>query len=402
VKKYSVVIPVLNGYNSLSKTLPYMLKINRDDVEFVISENHSNDETYDFINTLNDPRIKLVRPKEQLPAGKNLEFAYLHATGEWQGHIGDDDVLMPNRFDIIDSILHDNKEVSVINTGYLRYFWNDYHDKLKANTLIPGKSFTGGCEIINGRKLAAELLNSKSVHGGGSWLVNKRIINQIRDRSGFFASPQNLEFFSVRASCALSKYVARIDLPLWIMGRHQGSSGTQALSRDSNHQESMWDWSFEDPDSFQYSPYQYKGYTPISLDGALRVKHDFSEELQGIDVDMQYWALSAILDIEKMIFNGKLPDGYQKLVSNIFQDLSFYSKVKLANIQLRKRIYQHSPVLLKSFIKSKINKLNNSRASSKSFGYSQVDAYDFLRANNIIEVAERFEEKYKHWYDRFK
>lgn len=397
--KYSVVMPVLNGYDSLSKTLPYMLKIKRDDVEFVISENHSNDETYDFIKSLNDPRIRLIRPKEQLPAGKNLEFAYLNATGEWQGHIGDDDILMSTRFDVIDSILNDNKEVSTINTNYLRYFWDDYQDQLKANTLTPGKFFTGGYEILNGRKIAKELLNSKGVHGGGSWLISKQIISQIRRRSGFFASPQNLEFYSVRASCALSKYVARIDLPLWIMGRHQGSSGTQALSKDSNNKKSMWDWSFEDPDPFQYSPYQYKGHTPISLDGALRVKHDFSEELQNIDVDMQYWALTAIFDIEKMIYNEKLPSSYQKLVSDIVQELSIISKVKLANARLKRRVVQYLPGLLKAFIKSSLNK---NRLHSKSFGYHQCNAYDLLRADNIIEVAEKFEEKYKRRFDSLK
>jgi len=397
--KYSVVMPVLNGYETLSKTLPYMLKIKRDDVEFVISENYSNDETYDFIKSLNDPRIRLVRPKEQLPAGKNLEFAYLNATGEWQGHIGDDDILMASRFDVIDSILNDNKQVATINTNCLRYYWDDYQDQSKANTLIPGKFFTGSYEILNGRKIAQELLNSKGVHGGGSWLINKHIISQIRRRSGFFVSPQNLEFYSVRASCALSKYVARIDVPLWIMGRHHGSSGTQALSKDSNNKKSMWDWSFEDPDPFQYSPYQYKGHTPISLDGALRVKHDFSEELQNIDVDVQYWALTAIFDIEKMIYNKKLPNSYLNLVSDIFLELSLISKVKLVNTRLKRRFVQVIPAFLKAFIKSSFNK---NKLNSKSFGYHQGNAYDLLGAVNIIEVAENFEEKHRHQFDSFK
>ncbi len=42
--KYSIVIPTLNGYKTLSKTLPTMLQCSRKDVQWIVSDNCSDDE----------------------------------------------------------------------------------------------------------------------------------------------------------------------------------------------------------------------------------------------------------------------------------------------------------------------------------------------------------------------
>ncbi len=47
--KYSTVLPTLNGAETLSVTVPEMLKIDRDDFELVISNNQSDDNTHSTV-----------------------------------------------------------------------------------------------------------------------------------------------------------------------------------------------------------------------------------------------------------------------------------------------------------------------------------------------------------------
>src|SRR5215218_7847117 len=121
--KYSIILPTLNGKRTLSVTLPAMLRTDRDDVEWVISENHSDDGTYQAIRDIvaDDERVRLVRPPERLPLGKHLEFAYQQATGRWLSHVGDDDHLLPWRFQLLDQILEDDGEdCSLVRAEYPR------------------------------------------------------------------------------------------------------------------------------------------------------------------------------------------------------------------------------------------------------------------------------------------
>ena len=44
-------------------------------------------------------RFKIIQPDKRLTLNTHLEFAYKH-TGEWQSHIGDDDILIKNHFEL--------------------------------------------------------------------------------------------------------------------------------------------------------------------------------------------------------------------------------------------------------------------------------------------------------------
>jgi glycosyltransferase involved in cell wall biosynthesis len=307
--KYSIILPTLNGQRTLSVTLPAMLRMDRDDVEWVISENHSDDDTYETLREIvaDDDRVRLVRPPERLPLGKHLEFAYQQATGRWMSHIGDDDHLLPWRFDLLDQMLGEaGEECSLVRGEYVRYSWPEYPEPEAANSL-DAAMFRRWLDVIPGGELAAELLNRPHIHGGGSWIVRSDLVQQVRRRCGYFASPQHVEFFAMRAAAALSKQIALVGLPLFILGRHSKSSGTQYFGPKQHNHEQTWDWGFEDPDVYEHCPFNWKSYNTLSLDAALAVQQALPEVLSDVEIDWPLWAKAIQSEMMRLVRYEQLP-----------------------------------------------------------------------------------------------
>jgi glycosyltransferase involved in cell wall biosynthesis len=307
--KYSIVLPTLNGATTLAVTLPSMLAIDRDDVEWLVSENHSNDDTLDLLHSLaaDDERLRVVQPPERLPLGRHLEFAYQQARGRWLSHLGDDDHLLPWRFELLDQALDEvGPRSSLLRGDYVRYSWPEYPEPEAANTLDPA-SFDRTLKVRSGVDYARELLNRPHIHGGGAWLVRSDLAAAVRKRCGYFASPQHVEFFSMRAAAALAEEVALLGLPLFILGRHAKSSGTQYFLPKHTNRVGTWDWSFEDPETYQHSPLKWKSYHTLSLDAALAVQEAFSDTLGDVSIAWAEWLRLVHSEMMRLVRGRQLP-----------------------------------------------------------------------------------------------
>ena len=302
--KYSVILPTLNGAECLAVTLPEMLKTERSDIEWVIGDNLSDDGTADLVRGLDDPRARLVQPTKRLTASENLENTYLRARGEWQGHIGDDDILFPSRFEMLDAILS-GTESQVVITESVRYYWSDYPNSELANTLT-GRTYSGAMSQFPGHDLAVRMLNTATIHGGGSWTVNRSVIDKVREKCGYFASPRHVEFFAMRAACALANQVTTVDLPLHVQGLHAKSSGSQSFRPVGESDRSTWDPSFEFPDPWEFCVFHYDGYVAISFDAALTVKAKLQQELSDVAIDWLKWTYRVKLELDRRVRLGRL------------------------------------------------------------------------------------------------
>jgi glycosyltransferase involved in cell wall biosynthesis len=383
--RYSIVIPSLNGYKTLSKTLPMMLSIDRNDIQWVISDNRSDDDLFDYVSGLNDRRITLIRPEKRLQVGAHLDFAYQHATGAWQGHLGDDDLTLLSRFDILDEIISNNPNVDLIKGEFARYYWHDFPVREMANRLSPAKFFTGSVSIHDGKTYAEKLLNTIGIYGGGSWVVKKEVVDKIRKDLGYFSPFHSVEFFSMRASSLFSKEVAEVDLPIWIMGRHAGSVGSQALMSEDKVKSSDWDWSFEDPDDHKHCPYQYKGAVPISLDAALQIVEEFPKEFNLGSIDKKYWAKLVLIETERLIKDKKLPPSYRRERDVLIKsEFNFTLFLLYSNVY---RIYYSLPDFFsKLYVRYRSRSLT---PKNYCFGWKDLESLEELyMKNDIMGLAE--------------
>jgi glycosyltransferase involved in cell wall biosynthesis len=395
--KYSIVLPTLNGAETLCVTVPEILKSDRDDFELIISNNHSDDNTKEIIESLlvNDPRLKLVEPPQRLPLGKHLDFAYQQAQGEWQGHLGDDDIIFPSRFDILDQVIA-SSNVQVIRGEYVRYHWPNFIEAKLANTL-DGRTYTGKVIVKQGSELAKQLLNETIVYGGGSWVVHRDIINKVRERCGYFSSPQHVEFFAMRAACTISDRVALLDLPIWVIGRHSKSAGTQGLGKKRKN--STWDWSFEDPQHYEFFPFQYKGYVSISHDAALAVKTQFPEILGDTDINWLPLIDAVANDLKGLIENGQLPPEAEQIFAKGFRHLPLTVQAKWLILNKFK---------LKRIV-SKLYNLTNQKGQSFTadpknsdgcFGWPHYLCGSHVGIESIVDVPKWVEHTFFGFFDK--
>jgi glycosyltransferase involved in cell wall biosynthesis len=89
----SVVIPTYNRCGYLKECLLSVISQSYKDLEIIVIDNCSTDNTVEIVRSINDPRIKLVVNDENIGPVKNYDNAIKLATGSWIHLFGDDDIM---------------------------------------------------------------------------------------------------------------------------------------------------------------------------------------------------------------------------------------------------------------------------------------------------------------------
>jgi glycosyltransferase involved in cell wall biosynthesis len=89
----SICIPTYNGAKFLNKTISSVLLQNYDNIEILISDHSSSDETVSIISDFNDPRLVLTMLKSGGTAADNWNNCVANAKGKYVKLICQDDIL---------------------------------------------------------------------------------------------------------------------------------------------------------------------------------------------------------------------------------------------------------------------------------------------------------------------
>jgi glycosyltransferase involved in cell wall biosynthesis len=96
LRRVSIGIPTINRSSLALRAIRSALSQTYSDVEVIVSDDASTDDTVARVQEIRDPRLVLVQQKERLGLVGNFDFCLRHATGEFFLLLGDDDVLLPN------------------------------------------------------------------------------------------------------------------------------------------------------------------------------------------------------------------------------------------------------------------------------------------------------------------
>lgn len=95
--KVSILIPTFNqDPRILKECVDSALDQTYENMEIIISDNHSSNGTEELLKKYNDSRLKVVKPKSFLPMIDNFAFCAQHARGEYISFLSSDDVLLPS------------------------------------------------------------------------------------------------------------------------------------------------------------------------------------------------------------------------------------------------------------------------------------------------------------------
>lgn len=120
MKKLSIIIPTYNGAQCIKYTIESVLIQIRnylDDVEFIIRDNCSTDETSDIIMEYinNYPNIiKYFRREMTVRSNDNFREAVELSNGEYLLMLGDDDILFPTFIGMTLELINNNPKVGLI------------------------------------------------------------------------------------------------------------------------------------------------------------------------------------------------------------------------------------------------------------------------------------------------
>lgn len=159
--KYSILLPTRNGIQYLPFAIASVLNQSEQNFELIVSDNHSNDETWNYLITLNDSRLVCIKPLEPLSMINHFEFIIQKAKGDWISIIGDDDGLQPYFFELCNKLIKEKGDLyDVISSKRAYYFWKG--SEVKYNNKVVHYQAHNQAEQVTTRKAFYDLLFSKN------------------------------------------------------------------------------------------------------------------------------------------------------------------------------------------------------------------------------------------------
>ena len=94
---FTVIIPTHNRVNMLGEAIQSVLNQSDSDFELIVVDDHSNDNTAQYVKKINDTRIKYILNDRKNGGGGARNAGIFRARGEWVAFLDDDDLWMPEK-----------------------------------------------------------------------------------------------------------------------------------------------------------------------------------------------------------------------------------------------------------------------------------------------------------------
>ena len=241
----TVCIPTYNRRQLLSCSLRSVLDQDFDDLEIIVSDNASNDDTGDFVASIGDPRVRYERTSENVGLHGNLTRALQLGTGKYRIMLPDDDLMLPGNIRAKVAFMEANPGAGMVHSAF-RFLDGQARPygparnwaRLGQDTLEPGASFLRRSIAIGGLVCVSSVMLRSSVVAGERFEVDDgpycdlALWLRVASRSdvGFLAAP--LSGYLVHQSSASSGYkIVRVRGSRHQMTSHHADAILQAHGR---------------------------------------------------------------------------------------------------------------------------------------------------------------------------
>ena len=110
----SVIVPIKNEINYINELLSEMSNISNNDIEIIISDNYSDDGSWEVLKKQTKSQIKIFRPPKSCTPFENHTHALSQATGKYVYPIGGDDIFLIKILNNVLPILKKHKNIIVV------------------------------------------------------------------------------------------------------------------------------------------------------------------------------------------------------------------------------------------------------------------------------------------------
>ena len=237
--KYSIILPVYNGLPYLETAVASVLASNRNDFELLVSDDHSTDGSIQYLESIQDSRLRLLRTPVRMSMAEHWEWALSHCIGSWGIFLGQDDALQGYFFDHADTLTAEaaKRSLRVIAARRSYIFWPgceaDFPQRVQYfalnRTFIRSTKMDCFSALFLGKKyheLPQMYTNS---------LFHMSLIDEARTLQGgkvFTCHPQDANLAAL--AVLFEKSYVRSEIPLGWVGTSPSSAGLAIAKADAD------------------------------------------------------------------------------------------------------------------------------------------------------------------------
>lgn len=238
-RRLTIMIPTRERASYLGHAIHACLRAPVADMEVLVLDNASCDETRDVIQAIGDGRIRYERSEQRLSMRDNFERGLELARGRIICSIGDDDAIIASRLTEALAVF-DDPEIQALSADRVHYAWPDIQGGRRNSVLVPRRE---GMRTLKSRIELHGLLkdgnyyNLPCIYHG---FVRKSLIDKIKDKQGrFFLSSQVDMFSSIALSMEDICYRYSLS-PYFINGGSARSNGASHFKGGTEQEKNLW------------------------------------------------------------------------------------------------------------------------------------------------------------------
>lgn len=235
--KFTVIIPTRERGATLKHAIETCVEQNYDNLEILVSDNASQDNTKEVIHSFYDSRIRYVNPGHRVSMVENFEFAFSHVQDGYVVSIGDDDGLAVDALRKTDALIKETG-ARAVTSDFAQYMWPNI-ETTAANQLM--FSPRRGYEMRDSQEYLNKVLYRRHpfnhlpcIYYG---FIDCQLINQLRAKQAgklFMTSVVDV-YTAIALTAHLKEYCFSFE-PLTINGTSGRSNGASfmRISKDES------------------------------------------------------------------------------------------------------------------------------------------------------------------------
>lgn len=234
--RHSIVIPTRNRSSLLGRAIRSALRQQVDDLEVVVSDNASTDETASVVGAFGDERLRRVGTGRSLLMHDSWCFALRQARGELVTLLCDDDAIHPRALAIAEELLAADAELDVVFWRACTYRAADWFEPAMRRSVGFGPPCTDrAIDVDPGRLLDAALQMRLSGRTPLPLMLNcvvrRSLLERAAEAGTVLFRPSCPDYASTLGLAVHARGMCFVDAPLLVTGATAQSIGADALQR---------------------------------------------------------------------------------------------------------------------------------------------------------------------------
>ena len=231
--KFNVIIPTRERADVLVHCLRTVVAQDYENLEIIVSDNHSNDNTREVVESFMDKRIRYINTGRRLSMSHNWEFALNQVETGWVTYLGDDDGLYPQALRTLNDLIMQHN-VEAVSSRYGTFQWpNHFPDSMDGHLRVP---LSRSATIRNSEDMLRKALGGKLhysrlpnlYHGSAATI---ELVNRSRNQDGKFFCSICPDVYSAVALTSATDTFLSINTPIAVAGVSRHSTGESAAEK---------------------------------------------------------------------------------------------------------------------------------------------------------------------------